>query len=164
MSEFFLSQLLVSITLIIECFAMQFKNKNHILALLSLSCLFNGAHYLLLAQKTAGYIFLFSSVRFLISIKWKFQWIAVGSLCISLFITAHSYNGFLSILSFLATVFTTLGSFSANDKYLRIMMILGGILWIIHNTLLWSPISILVELIFVGGGAISFYRYYIAEN
>ena len=44
MSDFLLSQLLVSITLAIECFAMQLKNKNRILALLSISCLFNGFH------------------------------------------------------------------------------------------------------------------------
>ena len=162
MPDFLLSQLLVSITLIIECFAMQLKNKNRLLALLSISCLFNGFHYLLLNQPTAGYIFLFSSVRFLISIKWKFQWMAIASLCVSLFITVYSYIGFLSILGFIATIFTTTGSFSKNDKFLRLMMIIGGSLWLLHNALLWSPVGILVEVIFVGSGAVGYYRYYIA--
>jgi hypothetical protein len=162
MSDFLLSQLLVSITLTIECFAMQLKNKNRILALLSISCLFNGFHYLLLDQPTAGYIFLFSSIRFLIAIKWKFQWIAAASLCVSLFITIYSYIGFLSILGFIATVLITTGSFSTNDKFLRIMMIMGGILWLVHNAILWSPVGILVETVFVGSSAIGYYRYYIA--
>ena len=64
MSDFLLSQLLVSITLAIECYAMQLKNKNRILALLSISCLFNGFHYLLLDQPTAGYIFFFLVLDF----------------------------------------------------------------------------------------------------
>jgi hypothetical protein len=162
MTDFLLSQLLVSITLAIECFAMQLKNKNRILALLSISCLFNGFHYLLLDQPTAGYIFLFSSIRFLISIKWKFQWMAAVSLCVSLFITVNTYIGLLSILGFIGTIFITTGSFSANDKFLRIMMILGGTVWLIHNAILWSPVGILVEAVFVGSGIIGFYRYYIA--
>lgn len=162
MPDFLLSQLLVSITLAIECFAMQLKNKNRILAFLSISCLFNGLHYLLLDQPTAGYIFLFSSIRFLISIKWKFQWMAAASLCVSLFITIYTYIGFLSILGFIATVFITTGSFSTNDKFLRIMMIVGGTIWLIHNVILWSPVGILVEAVFVGSGIIGYYRYYAA--
>jgi hypothetical protein len=159
MPDFLLSQLLVSITLVIECFAMQLKDKNRILALLSISCLFNGFHYLLLDQPTAGYIFLFSSIRFLISIKWKFQWMAAVSLCVSLFITVYSYIGFLSILGFIATVFITTGSFSANDKFLRIMMIMGGTVWLIHNVILWSPVGILVETVFVGISAVGYNLY-----
>lgn len=162
MPDFLLSQILVTFTLIIECFAMQLKDKDRILALLSLSCLFNGLHYLLLDQPTAGYIFLFSSIRFLVSIRWKFQWMAAASLCISLFITVYTYTGLLSILGFIATVFITTGSFSKNDKFLRLMMILGGSLWLTHNAILWSPVGILVEVIFVGSGVIGYYRYYLA--
>ncbi|WP_426357377.1 YgjV family protein [Pseudocolwellia sp. HL-MZ19] len=164
MPDFFLSQILVTFTLVIECYAMQLKDKNRILALLSVSCLFNGFHYLLLDQPTAGYIFLFSSIRFLISIKWKFQWMAAASLCVSLFICIYTYVGLLSVLGFIATIFITTGSFSSNDKFLRIMMILGGSLWLIHNAILWSPVGILVEIVFVGSSAIGFYRYYIAKQ
>ncbi|WP_077284754.1 YgjV family protein [Cognaticolwellia aestuarii] len=164
MPDFLLSQLLVTVTLIIECCAMQLKNKNYILAALSVSCLFNGMHYLLLEQQTAGFIFLFSSLRFLISIKWKFQWLSVAALSVSLLITIATYNGALSIIGFIATVFITVGSFSHNDKFLRAMMITGGSLWLLHNLLLWTPVGILVEVIFVGSSAIGYYRYYIAKN
>tara|TARA_R110000744_G_scaffold98144_4_gene189626 strand:- start:3506 stop:4021 length:516 start_codon:yes stop_codon:yes gene_type:complete len=164
MPDFLLSQLLVTVTLIIECCAMQFKNKNYILAALSVSCLFNGFHYLLLDQPTAGYIFLFSSVRFLISIKWKFQWISVVSLCLSLLITVSTYNGLLSVIGFMATILITTGSFSHNDKFLRLMMIAGGLLWFIHNLILGSPIGVVVETVFVGSSCIGYYRYYIVKR
>ncbi|GHF94605.1 YgjV family protein [Thalassotalea marina] len=162
MPDFLLSQILVTFTLAIECYAMQLKDKNRLLALLSLSCLFNGAHYLLLGQQTAGFIFLFSSIRFLISIKWKRQWMAAAALCVSLIITYYTYNGLLSILGFMATVLITTGSFSKNDKFLRLMMVFGGLLWLIHNVLLGTPVGVLVELVFVGSSAIGYYRYYIA--
>ncbi|SEL72439.1 inner membrane protein [Colwellia chukchiensis] len=164
MTAFFLSQLLVTITLIIESFAMQLKNKNYILAALSVSCFFNAWHYLLLEQPTAGYIFLFSSIRFLVSIKWKSQWISVASLSLSLLITISTYIGVLSIIGFIATVFITVGSFSKNDKFLRLMMIAGGSLWLLHNLLLWTPVGIMVEVIFVGSSAIGYYRYYRANK
>jgi hypothetical protein len=164
MPDFLLSQLLVTVTLIIEFCAMQLKNKNYILGALSVSCLFNGTHYLLLEQPTAGYIFLFSSLRFLISIKWKFQWMSVAALSVSLFITISTYIGFLSILGFLATVFVTVGSFSKNDKFLRLMMIAGGSLWLLHNLILWTPVGILVEVIFVGSSFIGYYRYHVLKK
>jgi hypothetical protein len=164
MPDFLLSQLLVSVTLIIECGAMQLKNKNYILAALSVSCFFNGFHYLLLEQPTAGYIFLFSSIRFLISIKWKFQWISAASLCVSLAITVSTYIGILSIIGFLGTVFITIGSFSKNDRFLRLLMITGGSVWLLHNLLLWTPVGILVEVIFVGSSCIGYYRYYVAHK
>ncbi|GAC21397.1 YgjV family protein [Paraglaciecola arctica] len=164
MPDFLLSQLLVSVTLIIECGAMQLKNKNYILAALSVSCFFNGFHYLLLEQPTAGYIFLFSSIRFLISIKWKFQWISAASLCVSLIITVSTYIGILSIIGFFATIFITIGSFSKNDRFLRLMMITGGSVWLLHNLLLWTPVGILVEVIFVGSSCIGYYRYYVAHK
>ncbi|MGB1198566.1 MAG: YgjV family protein [Thalassotalea sp.] len=164
MPDFLLSQLLVTVTLIIECFAMQLKNKNIILAALSVSCLFNGLHYFLLEQPTAGCIFLFSSLRFLISIKWKFRWIAAVSLLASLLITLYTYSGYLSIIGFVATILITIGSFSHNDKFLRLMMIAGGSLWFTHNLILWTPVGILVELVFVGSTFIGYYRYYIVRN
>lgn len=164
MPDFLLSQLLVTVTLIIECCAMQLKNKNTILASLSVSCFFNGLHYLLLDQPTAGCIFLFSSIRFLISIKWKFQWLSVASLCVSLLITVATYIGVLSIIGFVATVFITVGSFSHNDRFLRLMMIVGGSLWLIHNLMLWTPVGVLVEVIFVGSSCIGYYRYYIVKQ
>jgi len=143
---------------------MQLKNKNYILASLSVSCFFNGLHYLLLDQPTAGYIFLFSSMRFLISIRWKFQWISVAALSVSLLITVSTYSGLLSIIGFIATVFITVGSFSHNDKFLRLMMILGGSLWFIHNLILWTPVGILVEIVFVGSSCVGYYRYYLAKK
>ena len=164
MSYFLLSQLLVAITLVIECFAMQFKNKDYMLAALSLSCLFNGLHYLLLDQATAGYIFLFSRVRFLISIKWKLPWLSLAALGISLLITVTTYNGLLSVIGFLATVLITLGSFSHNDKFLRLMMISGGTLWLIHNFILGSPVGVVLEVVFVTSSFIGYYRYYLAKK
>lgn len=164
MSYFLLSQLLVTVTLVIECFAMQFKNKDHMLAALSVSCLFNGLHYLLMDQATAGYIFLFSSVRFLISIKWKLPWLSLAALSVSLLITVTTYNGLLSVIGFLATVLITMGSFSQSDKFLRLMMISGGTLWLIHNFILGSPVAVVLEVVFVTSSFIGYYRYYIAKK
>lgn len=164
MSEFMLSQLLASATIATECFAVQLKNQRLLLALLSLSCFFNGLHFFLLDQPTAGYILMFSSIRFLISMRWKSQWLAAASLIVSLAIVFYTYIGFLSILGFAGTVIVTIGSFSTNDKTLRITMIVDSVIWLVHNALLGSPAGVLLEATFIGSSLIGFYRLYIAPN
>ena len=64
----------------------------------------------------------------------------------------------------MATILITTGSFSHNDKFLRLMMISGGLLWFIHNLILGSPIGLIVETVFVGSSCIGYYRYYIAKK
>jgi hypothetical protein len=164
MSDFFLSQILVAVTLIIECGAMQLKHKHHVLIFLAISCLFNSAHFFLLDQPTAGYIFLVSSVRFLICIRWRAPQLFVIFLSMSFILTVVTYTSYLSALGFLATVLMTTGSFSNSDKRMRLLMAGGGSVWIIHNILLWTPVGILLELVFVTSGLIGYYRHYIRNE
>ena len=161
MSAFILSQLFVSITLVLEAFAMQMKNKSRLLALLSLSCFFNGIHFWLLEQPTAAFIFWFSTLRFTAAIFWKSQWLAAVSLAVSAFITAYTYIGILSLIGFIGTVFMTTGSFSKNDLLLRSLMAAGSFTWLIHNVLLGSPVGIALETMFVSSCLIGIYRYHI---
>ena len=164
MFEFILSQLLASVTLATECYAMQLKNQQRLLVLLSVSCFFNSMHFFLLGQQTAGFILLFASLRFLIALRWKSQWLAVAALAVSAVITIFTYSGLLSILGLLGVAFITCGSFSANDKLMRIMIMLGSLIWLGHNALLGSPLGVIVEGMFIASGLLGFYRYYIAPK
>lgn len=164
MNDYVISQLLVSITLVIECLAMQQRIQNRILLMMSVSCFFNGLHFYFLDQPTACYIFLFASIRFLISMKWKSSKLAIVSLLVSLFITITSYIGFLSVLGFIGTVFITVGSFSQSDKSLRVLMTTGSAIWLVHNAILGTPVGTLLEAIFVISGVVGYYRYYVWPN
>ena len=64
----------------------------------------------------------------------------------------------------MATILITTGSFNHNDKFLRLMMISGGTLWIIHNFILGSPVGLIVETVFVVSSCIGYYRFYIAKK
>ncbi len=164
MSVFLLSQIFVSITLVLEAIAMQMKRKNLLLALLSLSCFFNGIHFWLLEQPTAAFIFWFSTLRFAVAIYWKSQWLAVISLAVSAFITAYTYIGLLSIIGFIGTVFMTTGSFSKNDLVLRSLMAVGSFTWLIHNALLGSPVGIALETMFVSSCLLGIYRHHYKQQ
>ncbi|KZN61407.1 YgjV family protein [Pseudoalteromonas luteoviolacea] len=163
MSVFIVSQVLVAFALIIEATAMQMKRKPHLLVLLSLSCLFNSFHYFLLEQATAGFIFLLSSVRFLVNLRWQNPRLAAAFLSISFGITVFTYTGLLSLLGLCATIFITLSGF-CKDKTMRVLMIIGGTVWLVHNVILMSPIAIILELCFVVSGVIGFYRHYFLNS
>jgi len=158
-SIFAVSQVLVAFALLIEGTAMQMKHKHHLLVLLSMSCLLNSIHYFLLDQATAGFIFLLSSVRFLINLRWQSFKLAALFLSVNVVVTMLTYNGVLSILGLCATLFITTSGF-CKDRAMRILMIVGGLIWLIHNVILMSPIAILLELCFVISGALGFYRHY----
>ncbi|MBQ4810038.1 YgjV family protein [Pseudoalteromonas luteoviolacea] len=159
MSVFIVSQVLVTIALVVEGTAMQMKQKQHLLVLLSLSCLFNGVHYFLLGQATAGFIFLLSSVRFLINLRWQSFKLAIFFLSMSVGVTFFTYTGLLSLLGLSATVFITMSGF-CKDKKMRILMVIGGSIWLVHNIILLSPVAILLELCFVVSGVVGLYRHY----
>ncbi|WP_158220711.1 YgjV family protein [Paraferrimonas haliotis] len=158
MSPFLLSQLLVLVTIVLECVAMQLKRPNRLLLLLSISCLFNGFHFYLLEQPTAAYIFWFSSLRFLICARWKYSWLAYVSIAISSAICMATFIGVLSLIGLLGTVLMTLGSFHKDDQTMRLLMTSGSFIWLVHNVMLGTPLGMVLELIFVVSGVIGWYR------
>ncbi len=64
-------------------------------------------------------------------------------LFITFVISTFSFEGLLSVLGCTATVFTTVASFSKEDKLLRQLMLVGTMIWITHNYLAGSPGAVL---------------------
>jgi hypothetical protein len=76
-------------------------------------------------------------------------------------IAALSYSGLLSLLSSSGSIFGTMASFCKDDKRLRQLMLIGTILWTVHNILAGSPMAVLMELIFISSNLIGYFRFYI---
>lgn len=142
---------------------MQMKTRERLLILLAISCFFNGIHYFLLEQLTAGCIFLLSTIRFIVNLKYQSKKLALIFLTISVLIAVFTFSGLLTILGLCATVLITLSGFYS-DKTMRLLMIGGGMIWIIHNTILMSPVAIILEINFVLSGLLGYYRHYIAKR
>lgn len=82
-------------------------------------------------------------------------------LIITFAISILSFEGLLSVLGCTATIFTTVAVFSRNDKLLRQLMLVGTMIWIIHNYLAGSPGAVLMEALFIGSNLVGYFRYYI---
>lgn len=80
---------------------------------------------------------------------------------ITFIISAFSFEGLLSVLGCTATVFTTIASFSKDDKLLRQLMLVGTMIWITHNYLAGSPGAVLMEALFISSNLVGYFRYYI---
>ena len=72
-----------------------------------------------------------------------------------------TYIGYLSVLGFIGTTLMTVGSFCSCDRNMRRLMIAGGSIWLVHNVILWTPVGVLLEVVFVTSGLVGYYRHYI---
>ncbi|MFP4402470.1 MAG: YgjV family protein [Candidatus Nanoarchaeia archaeon] len=53
-----------------------------------------------------------------------------------------------------------IAKFFENDKYIRILIMIGTILVIIYNSLVFSPVGVLLEILFLISNLIGYYKHY----
>ena len=160
-SNFVLSQILIGIAICSDILSFQFKERKKIVACLIVSAIFISSHFMLLGHWTAAFLGLLAAVRFtssLFTTSKKIMWIF---LFITFVISTFSFEGLLSVLGCTATVFTTVASFSKEDKLLRQLMLVGTVIWITHNYLAGSPGAVLMEALFISSNLVGYFRYYI---
>lgn len=160
MSVFIWSQVLIAIAIIFDLVSFQFKQRQQIVCCLCVSGLLISAHFVLLEQWTAAGLMLLASIRYFTSIFTTSKRLMFLFLTCALVITAMTFTGLISLLSFSGTLFQTTAAFCQSDQRLRQLMILGTSLWLIHNYLAGSPTAVLMELLFIGSNIIGYYRYY----
>ncbi len=160
-SNFVLSQILIGIAICSDILSFQFKERKKIVACLIVSAIFISSHFMLLGHWTAAYLGLLAAARFtssLFTTSKRIMWIF---LFITFVISIFSFEGLLSVLGCTATIFTTVASFSKEDKLLRQLMLVGTMIWITHNYLAGSPGAVLMEALFISSNLVGYYRYYI---
>jgi hypothetical protein len=149
----------MAVGVIFDLFSLQFKRRERLVLTLAIACFLTSWHFFLLEQHTAGYMFGLAAIRHLISLKWR-SW-KVGALFVTLSIigTILSYVSYLSIMGCLANILMTLGSFAKKDKTFRLLLMSGSFVWLIHNIVVFTPLGILLEVLFLISGFISLYRF-----
>jgi len=116
---------------------------------------------MLLGHWTAACLGLVAAARFTTSIfstSRYFMYLFVATTWIISFVT---YEGLLSIIGCVAATFSSIGSFSKEDKTLRQYMLACTLLWIIHNYLAGSPGAVILEIFFASSNIVGYYRFYI---
>ncbi len=161
MTDFFLSQVLIGIAICTDTLSFQFKERKHIVACLLVSCTLISAHFMLLNHWTAACLGLIAAIRFTTSLFTTSKKLMALFLVATIVTSIFTYEGVLSILGCTGGIFGTVASFCKEDKRLRELMLVGTILWIIHNFLAGSPGAVLMEAIFISSNLVGYFRFYI---
>jgi Bacterial inner membrane protein len=161
---FVISQILVGIAICFDLLSFQLKKRTHIVLCLSIAGTFISSHFILLEKWTAAVLMIIAVIRYIASYfttSKKLMTFFVSASIISTFIT---FQGLLSILSGVGSIFQTLGAFNRNDKHLRQLMIIGTLFWLCHNFLAQSPVAVLMEILFLSSNIIGYYRFYFPKQ
>ncbi|MCL1979533.1 MAG: YgjV family protein, partial [Proteobacteria bacterium] len=135
MSLFILSQILVGVAICFDLLSCQFKERSRIIACLIISCLLVTVHFALLAHWTAMGLGGLVAFRFIVSSRTTSKKVMAAFIAASLIVTALTFHGPLSLLSCTGSIFGTIGSFCADDKRLRQLLMAASSLWLLHNIL-----------------------------
>ncbi len=164
MSAFLLSQILVAIAICFDILSFQLKKRTQIVLCLSLAGIFISSHFLLLEKWTAAVLMMIAVTRYLSS------YFTTSKKIMGLFVSASfvssvlTFQGLLSIISCMGSIFQTLGAFCNDDKQLRQLMIIGTLFWLIHNIMASSPGAVVMEILFLTSNLIGYYRFYIKNK
>lgn len=161
MTDFALSQVLVGLALVTDVAAFQFKRKETVLSWLVCSCILIAAHFVLLEQYTASAIVAVTGLRFFISIFTKRTELMWFFLTANLYSYVFTYESFINTLPLISAQLSTIGGFSKSDKIMRELFGVSALIWIFHNVMVWTPVGILLEVLFLGSNVFGYYRYYL---
>ena len=142
----------------------QLKKRTHIVLCLSIAGIFISSHFLLLEKWTAAVLMLIAVTRYLASYFTTSKRLMTIFVSASIVSTFFTFQGFLSILSCIGSIFQTLGAFNRDDKHLRQLMIIGTLFWLCHNFFAHSPVAVLMEILFLSSNLIGYYRFYIKKS
>ena len=124
------------------------------------SCVLIAAHFVLLDRLTAATIVGVTGVRFLTSILTQHRsamWIFLLANIVCFVLT---YEAWVSWLPFVAAQLSTWAGFQPSDKTLRLVFASSTCLWITHNIIVWTPVGVLLEILFLSSNLIGYYRHY----
>lgn len=142
----------------------QFKSNRGLFTCQTFSYIFYSLHFLLLGAASGGANYLLSIARcaFLASKSEKLHSRAMCAiLCIgTCIITAVTWEGWISLLPWGATIAITIGGYTFNPQKIRIAgMVFNSPLWIIYDIIVGSWAGLLDEITTEASIIISIYRY-----
>lgn len=164
MSLFTLSQILVGMAICSDILSFQLKKREHIVGCLLVSCVLISLHFVCLGHWTAASLGFVAAARF-ITCLFSTSRIFLGFfIAVTVIVSAVTYEGLLSVLGCMGSTFSTMASFSEEDKRLRQLMCVSTCIWIIHNCFAGSPGAVLLEIFFLSSNLVGYFRYYIRPH
>ena len=160
MSSFAISQILAGIAFAIGLASVQFKSRRHVLLCLVFSTALSGAHFFVLDRPAPGSLMLLTGIRYIVALQTTDRKALLFFLVVSCVTFAATFESRLSLVALCGTLVGTYGSFQPAGRKVRLYFMGGNVAWLSHNILVWTPVGIANEVLFLGSGIVGFWRYY----
>lgn len=163
-SAFVLSQIAVGGAVVCNLLSFQFKRRQVVIVLLSVSVFLVSVQYFFLDQIAAFYLSLFALVYFLTSIfttnrtlMWLFMMLGV----VIFFVT---FKSLLDLFPLFSTVVTLLSLFNSDQKQMRQLQMVGASARAVFYVIIFSPVGLLLELSLLTSNISAYWRFYIKKQ
>jgi hypothetical protein len=164
LSWFIVSQILMWLAMVFDFLSLQFKTRKKIYLTLVVSALLISCHYYLLGQMTAWIIVFFSAVRFLTCAFTTNKKYLLIFLLINTLVLIFTFTNISDLLIYIALFIFIVWNFQANDKLMRMEMMIWTSLVLLYNAFIFSPMWVIAEWNFLLSNFIWYYRYYIKKS
>ena len=161
MSDFLLSQLVVSIALVFDLGSVQLRNRQHLILGQAIAACLIATHFFIMGYNTAGAVFAVACLRLLVSLRWRSRAVQLAAYGVIIAVSVYTYQGYLSVLSCSASLLMAFGAFAPTARALRLFFIAGSSTWLVHNVIAWTPMGIVMEMLFLSSNIIGYYRFFV---
>ncbi len=159
-SNFILSQVSKLISFILVIVAFQIKRGNLFRILFVISTLFSEIHFILLGAISAASIVFINGLRWFVSIYTKNKIVIPVFIILILFVGYYNYESWVSLLTIFAGILGVFAVFNDNQIITRKILFIIAILWIIYNSIIFTPMGIIAEFFFLISNIVGYFRFF----
>jgi len=159
MSDFLISQILALGTLICGIAAFQFKTRVVILRMWAVAAAFGSAHFWFLDAFEACALVGITATRFFTASFTTDKRIFYLFIGLALTGYAWTYDTPISMLTLIATLVGTWGSFQGTEKAVYYTMFVAQVLWFTYNIIIWSPVAVAMEVMLFSSNLLGLLRH-----
>ena len=158
----FFAQLIGCMAISFWVISIQYKDRKNILLFQAIANLFYSIEYFLLGAFSASIMNLLSTFRCFIFSKTKKKTTKLFNFLfclIILIIGIFTYNGLLSLIPPIITLFYTISSSKHNNMWNRLTVLVAAFVWIFYNYKVGAYITILGNIFEIASGILSIVRF-----
>ena len=163
-SLFIISQVAMFIAMIFDFLSLQYKKRESTFLCLIFSASLISVHYFLLDKTVAGLIVFISVLRFATCYFTTSKKYLVIFLALNTIVLFTTYKEIYDIIIYTGLFIFIIGNFQEDNRRMRKIMMIGTSISVLYNALIFSPMGVAAESLFLISNFIGYYRYYLRKQ
>lgn len=165
MEMLIISSIFGGIAIVFWLFSIQMKSKRDILLFQVVANIFYAVQYIFINSFSAVSMNIISSLKSYIFYKYEKcgkvipKYYLIIFLVLIIMFGVVTWNGFISLIPVIITIFYTYSAWQDNAKWIRIVFVVAALFWIYYNFSVKAYISIIGNLFEIMSGVISLFRF-----